>query len=191
MLIGSFCAGALLNHGWKLLKATSEPDRIQYWSPHHAFERIAPVQNHVLAPFFFASIGAAIPVRSLFHATTAWRGILYSALMVVAKVAAGAWLPIWSVLERRLGSSDLQPHGPSWPAGLFVGLALVTRGEIGLLILNIAQSGGLVTEEAFGVGIWAVVLSTLLGPVGVGRLLQTRVAVWVAGGPWGMNHRTE
>ncbi|KAG9123733.1 Hsp70 ATPase ssc1, partial [Ceratobasidium sp. 392] len=149
---------------------------------------VAPVQNNILAPFFFASIGAAIPVRSLFRATTAWRGILYSALMVFAKIAAGAWLPVWAVLERRLGRATVsQRSSPSWPAGLFVGLALVTRGEIGLLILNLAEGEGLITEEAFGVGIWAVVLSTLLGPIGVGRLLQTRVAQWVVGGPWGLN----
>ncbi|KAG8683146.1 Hsp70 ATPase ssc1 [Ceratobasidium sp. 394] len=108
--------------------------------------------------------------------------------MVVAKVVAGAWLPIWSILERRWTRTiALQPNAPSWPAGLFVGLALVTRGEIGLLILNLAQGEGLVTEEAFGVGIWAVVLSTLLGPIGVGRLLQTRMAEWVIRGPWGID----
>ncbi|KAB5590292.1 hypothetical protein CTheo_6273 [Ceratobasidium theobromae] len=185
MLIGAFCAGSLMSHYWKLLRARSEFDTIEYWSPHRSFGTITPVQNLVLSPFFFASIGAAIPVRSLFIATTAWRGILYSALMVVAKVVAGAWLPFWGLIASR-SSSPLT--APSWPAGLFVGLALVTRGEIGLLILNIAQSKGLVSEEAFGVGIWAVVLSTLLGPIGVGRLLQTRVAEWVIGGPWGIHN---
>ncbi|KAL5634046.1 hypothetical protein ACGC1H_006022 [Rhizoctonia solani] len=184
MLIGAFCAGSLMSHSWKIIQERVESEAVVHWSPYTSFERIAPVQHYVLAPFFFASIGAAIPVRSLFQATTAWRGILYSAIMVVAKVLAGAWLPIWSALEQRLHSRS--PATPSWPAGLFVGLALVTRGEIGLLILNIAQAEGLVNEEAFGVGIWAVVLSTLLGPIGVGRLLQTRVAGYVVGGSWGI-----
>ncbi|CCO30004.1 hypothetical protein BN14_04028 [Rhizoctonia solani AG-1 IB] len=186
MLIGAFCAGGLMSHSWKVLQAHVESDAIIYWSPHTSYERIAPVQNYVLAPFFFASIGAAIPVRSLFQATTAWRGILYSAIMVVAKVLAGAWLPLWSTLEHWLRPHSQTRSTPSWPAGLFVGFALVTRGEIGLLILNIAQAEGLVSEEAFGVGIWAVVLSTLLGPIGVGRLLQTRMAGWIVGGPWGV-----
>ncbi|CAE6517183.1 unnamed protein product [Rhizoctonia solani] len=184
MLIGAFCAGSLMSYSWKIIQARVESEAVVHWSPHTSFERIAPVQHYVLAPFFFASIGAAIPVRSLFQATTAWRGILYSAIMVVAKVLAGAWLPIWSTLEQRLHPRS--PATPSWPAGLFVGLALVTRGEIGLLILNIAQAEGLVNEEIFGVGIWAVVLSTLLGPIGVGRLLQTRVAGYVVGGSWGI-----
>ncbi|CAE7108162.1 unnamed protein product [Rhizoctonia solani] len=184
MLIGAFCAGSLMSYSWKIIQARAESEAVIHWSPHTSFERIAPVQHYVLAPFFFASIGAAIPVRSLFQVTTAWRGILYSALMVIAKVVAGAWLPIWAALEQRLHSRG---RAPSWPAGLFVGLALVTRGEIGLLILNIAQAKGLVSEEGFGVGIWAVVLSTLLGPIGVGRLLQTRVASYIVGGPWGIH----
>jgi Kef-type K+ transport system membrane component KefB len=187
MLIGAFCAGSLMSHHWKILQVHSRSDAIEHWSPHYSFERIVPVQNRVLSPFFFASIGAAIPVRSLFLATTAWRGILYSTLMVVAKIAAGAWLPIWATLGSSSRRASL-PATPSWPAGLFIGLALVTRGEIGLLILGLAQTEGLVSEEAFGVGIWAVVLSTLLGPVGVGRLLQTRVAEWVIGGPWGVRN---
>ncbi|KAF8754746.1 Sodium/hydrogen exchanger family [Rhizoctonia solani] len=187
MLIGAFCAGSLMSHCWKLIQAHANSDAIVHWSPHTSYHRIAPVQNYVLAPFFFASIGAAIPVRSLFQATTAWRGILYSAIMVVAKVLAGAWLPLWATFEHLVHPHSQAHSTPSWPAGLFVGFALVTRGEIGLLILNIAQAEGLVGEEAFGVGIWAVVLSTLLGPIGVGRLLQTRMANWIIGGPWGIH----
>ncbi|KAL5639816.1 hypothetical protein ACGC1H_006404 [Rhizoctonia solani] len=187
MLIGAFCAGSLMSHCWKVIQARAEFDAIMHWSPHTSFERIEPVQTHVLAPLFFASIGAAIPVRALFQATSAWRGILFSALMVVAKVLPGMWLPIWATLEQRLRPhKSVSPVTPSWPAGLFVGLALVTRGEIGLLILNIAQGEGLVGEEAFAVGIWAVVLSTLIGPIGVGRLLQTGVANWIIGGTWGL-----
>ncbi|KAF8714474.1 Sodium/hydrogen exchanger family, partial [Rhizoctonia solani] len=187
MLIGAFCAGSLMSHCWKLIQAHANSDAIVHWSPHTSYHRIAPVQNYVLAPFFFASIGAAIPVRSLFQATTAWRGVLYSAIMVVAKVLAGAWLPLWATFEHLVHPHSQARSTPSWPAGLFVGFALVTRGEIGLLILNIAQAEGLVGEEAFGVGIWAVVLSTLLGPIGVGRLLQTRMANWIIGGPWGIH----
>ncbi|KAH7337533.1 Cation/H+ exchanger, partial [Rhizoctonia solani] len=186
MLIGAFCAGSLMSHAWKVTVARTESDAIMHWSPHTSFERIEPVQTHVLAPLFFASIGAAIPVRSLFQATAAWRGVLFSALMVVAKLLPGAWLPVWAAFERRLRPrNSVSPITPSWPAGLFVGLALVTRGEIGLLILNLAQAQGLVGEEAFAVGIWAIVLSTLLGPIGVGRLLQTGVANWIIGGTWG------
>ncbi|KAG8731357.1 Hsp70 ATPase ssc1 [Ceratobasidium sp. 423] len=187
MLIGAFCAGSLMSHCWKVIRTRAESDEVMHWSPHTSFERIGPVQNYVLAPLFFASIGAAVPVRSLFQATTAWRGILFSALMVTAKILPGGWLPVWAAFERRLrAQNSVTAVTPSWPAGLFVGLALVTRGEIGLLILNIAQAEGLVGEDAFAVGIWAVVLSTLLGPIGVGRLLQTRVAGWVIGGTWGL-----
>ncbi|KAH7337564.1 Sodium/hydrogen exchanger family-domain-containing protein [Rhizoctonia solani] len=188
-LIGAFCAGSFMSHFWKLVEQ-EHPGYYAAWSPHASFERIEPVQHYVLAPFFFASIGAAIPVRSLFQVATVWRGILYSALMVIAKLLAGAWLPIWAALERRFFALDhvrASEIAPSWPAGLLVGLALVTRGEIGLLILNIAEAQALVSEESFAVGIWAVVLSTLIGPVGVGTILRSRASNWVIRGPWGLS----
>jgi Kef-type K+ transport system membrane component KefB len=194
-LIGAFCAGSFMSHCWKLIQRHTKCDPNASWSPHVSFERIAPVQKYILAPFFFASIGAAIPVRSLFQATTAWRGVLFSALMVMAKLLAGGWLVIWGALERlslrrasdqATLSGTVLPSTPSWPAGLLVGLALVTRGEIGLLILNIAKAQELVTEEGFSVGIWAVVLSTLIGPIGVGTLLRTQAINWIIRGPWGV-----
>ncbi|QRW20819.1 Sodium/hydrogen exchanger family [Rhizoctonia solani] len=151
MLIGAFCAGSLMSHCWKLIQAHANSDAIVHWSPHTSYHRIAPVQNYVLAPFFFASIGAAIPVRSLFQATTAWRGILYSAIMVVAKVLAGAWLPLWATFEHLVHPHSQAHSTPPWPA----------------------DSEGLVGEEAFGVGIWAVVLSTLLGPIGEKRVQES------------------
>ncbi|KAF8685123.1 Sodium/hydrogen exchanger family [Rhizoctonia solani] len=195
-LIGAFCAGSLMSHAWKLIQQHTKCDAHSVWSPHASFKRIEPVQAYILAPFFFASIGAAIPVRSLFQATTAWRGILFSALMIVAKLLAGGWLPIWAALERRWplrrisdqeSLSEATPSAsPAWPAGMLVGLALVTRGEIGLLILNIAKAQELVGDEGFSVGIWAVVLSTLVGPIGVGTLLRTRAVNWIIRGPWGL-----
>ncbi|KAF8752381.1 Sodium/hydrogen exchanger family [Rhizoctonia solani] len=163
-LIGAFCAGSLMSHAWKLIQEHTKCDAHSVWSPHASFKRIEPVQAYILAPFFFASIGAAIPVRSLFQATTAWRGILFSALMIVAKLLAGGWLPVWAELERRWplrcirdqeSLSEPTPSAtPAWPAGMLVGLALVTRGEIGLLILNIAKAREVVHDEGFSVGIW-------------------------------------
>lgn len=50
------------------------------------------VVNAVLRPFFFASIGFAIPITSMFTGPVIWRGIVYTILMTAAKLVCGLWL---------------------------------------------------------------------------------------------------
>lgn len=59
---------------------------------------------------------------------------------------------------------------------LFVGIAMVARGEIGLLIAQVAHGDAstpaLLGDDAFLVCIWATLLCTLVAPIGVGLLLR-------------------
>ncbi|CEJ55700.1 hypothetical protein PMG11_01940 [Penicillium brasilianum] len=43
-------------------------------------------------PFFFASIGFAIPITQMFQGQVVWRGIVYTLLMALAKIVTGVWL---------------------------------------------------------------------------------------------------
>ncbi|OBS28092.1 hypothetical protein FPOA_02032 [Fusarium poae] len=56
---------------------------------HHYFE---PALQRILKPFFFASIGFSIPITQLFTGSTVWRGVVYTILMIIAKLACGLWL---------------------------------------------------------------------------------------------------
>ncbi|KAI0676652.1 hypothetical protein C8Q78DRAFT_36750 [Trametes maxima] len=215
---------------------------------------LGPVQEYVLLPMFFASIGFAIPFLDLWKPTIIWRGIVYSILMCLAKLAVGvpillygpylhhspsfsrlvkqqmasALTRVWNILpfssskgqetvtslpEDRLPrsstltvrepdtekgkpepractpspsiSTDNGKTGPplshrastSIPAAAFMGAAMVARGEIGLLIAQLARSGGegtgegdtgVLSEEPFLLCIWAILTCTLVGPVGLG-----------------------
>lgn len=68
---------------------------------------------------------------------------------------------------------------------MLVGFAMIARGEIGFLIASLSQSSGTLTlrkrdgsdsqssgEEIFLVIVWAVVLCTIAGPVGVGIIVR-------------------
>lgn len=68
---------------------------------------------------------------------------------------------------------------------LLVAFAMVARGEIGFLIASLSQSSGTLTlrwkessekiasgEEIFLVIIWAVVICTIVGPLGVGIIVR-------------------
>ncbi|KFY02390.1 hypothetical protein V490_00524 [Pseudogymnoascus sp. VKM F-3557] len=52
----------------------------------------ATTVQRILKPFFFASIGFAIPISDMFSAAIAWRGIVYTILMLFAKLVTGVWI---------------------------------------------------------------------------------------------------
>ena len=74
---------------------------------------------------------------------------------------------------------------PPHSIALLVGFAMIARGEIGFLIGSLSQSSGTLTlqlpdrsddsvsgEEIFLVVVWAVVLCTITGPIGVGIMVR-------------------
>jgi hypothetical protein len=74
---------------------------------------------------------------------------------------------------------------PPHAIALLVGFAMISRGEIGFLIASLSQSSGTLTlrqrngvgtissgEEIFLVIVWAVVICTIAGPIGVGIIVR-------------------
>ncbi|CBQ71417.1 conserved hypothetical protein [Sporisorium reilianum SRZ2] len=235
LLIGAFSSGTTIKYVYTCFarQAADRRTPASLWSPDYLLSARTPlgvVQDTILVPFFFSSIGSAIPVKSMFDGTTVWRGIIFAGLMAFAKVCAGGWVFVADWIEhktsqrasqgqkRKRGPAldasgpidgaaqiEMQPqadlsrspaingqlvtpapraaHTPSglldssppvWPASLFLGTALMSRGEIGFLVINIAYQGGLLSEQAFNVGIWAIVLNTLAGPMSIGILMRTQ-----------------
>lgn len=60
--------------------------------------------------------------------------------------------------------------------GAILGSAMVSRGEIGFLISSLAESNGIFStdgkDQVFLIVTWAIVLCTIIGPVGVGLLVR-------------------
>ncbi|KAL5610019.1 hypothetical protein FOVSG1_004700 [Fusarium oxysporum f. sp. vasinfectum] len=56
---------------------------------HHYY---GPALQHILKPFFFASIGFSVPITKLFTGPIVWRGVIYTILMIFAKLACSLWL---------------------------------------------------------------------------------------------------
>ncbi|TKY84700.1 hypothetical protein EX895_006602 [Sporisorium graminicola] len=250
-LIGAFCAGAVMKYLYSLYatlgtSGTGPNDHKRHsWSPDFLLSSktaLGVVQDTILVPFFFSSIGSAVPVKSMFEGKTVWRGVIFAGLMAFAKVCGGAWVLLADVIERQqsgrlsskqklenreqadqvnndsartAASMEMQPRqeqaasgplsspsaggagdAPSdngssvpvvlqqplvWPAALFLGTALMSRGEIGFLIVNVANQGGLIGQEAFNVGIWAITLNTLAGPMAIGILMRSQHGLNILG----------
>ena len=70
--------------------------------------------------------------------------------------------------------------------GLLLGMAMVARGEIGLLIIEIGYNNTrYVSQAGFLTAIWAILLNTILGPVAVGLLISRRGEA-IGRGAWGL-----
>jgi len=213
-LFGSYLAGALLNYVFSCPEHESRG-----YSPTKTFTMyILPVLQTIFSPVFFASIGSALPIRSLFRVggsrRVVWRGILYALLMIIAKALVGFWMLIWPHLpsnpwqrgrqvEPRVehGTQDrnhnmgeaLHERNESTTTPLvlekpvlelaprhsaqLIGLAMVARGEIALIVAQLAWpllGGGTSDQESepFSVVIWAILVTTISGALGVGLFLQ-------------------
>lgn len=76
-----------------------------------------------------------------------------------------------------------------WLSALLLGSAMVARGEIGLLIIEIGyNSTPYVSEEGFITGVWAILLNTIIGPVSVGLLVKF-YGKRVGEGKWGLQEQ--
>jgi Kef-type K+ transport system membrane component KefB len=96
VLFGAFLAGTFLTYipskhpsGPFVVMSREEGEREAHKSPTfvHTFEvYLLDVQSYLMEPLFFASIGFAIPFVQLWTGKRIWRGVVFSLLMVVAKV---------------------------------------------------------------------------------------------------------
>lgn len=180
VLLGAFLSGMCLTY---LVPSTPDdvpdPSQLTYLT---IFERyLHSIQTYILSPLFFASIGFAIPFLDLWTGRAIWRGVVYSLLMFGAKFVVGMWIPIAQVFE---GPSTTRSRA-WWPAASFLGLAMVARGEIGLLIIQIGYNESpYVSRDGLVTAVWAILLNTVLGPIGVGVLVGMRGSE-IVNGAWG------
>ncbi|KAJ0114563.1 hypothetical protein J7T55_004807 [Diaporthe amygdali] len=177
LLFGAFLAGTFLSTlPEKLPGALQSEDVGSVESPafHKTFETfISGPQAFILEPLFFASIGFAIPFKRLWTGTVVWRGIVLSLLMTIGKAIVGLSVPLWDHVYQRSSIPQRKKFSSDWAPATLLGMAMVARGEIGLLIIQLGLNDtSFLSEEAFLVAIWAIVLNTILGPLSVGLLLN-------------------
>ena len=104
VLFGAFLAGTFLTYlpsknpeGPFVVMSREEGEQNEDKSPTfvHTFELYClDVQKYLMEPLFFASIGFAIPFVELWTGRAVWRGLVYTLLMVFAKVSLLVSLPL-------------------------------------------------------------------------------------------------
>ncbi|CEH14361.1 hypothetical protein CBOM_02214 [Ceraceosorus bombacis] len=247
MLLGAFCAGAsttwlhsrlveirrTVAEEHVTINSTVTASLLDQLEPGKAWAKLEEITAYILVPFFFSSIGMAIPVRQLFTPSVVWKGWVYACVMAFAKVLPGLWIllaqRLESALSRRVEApnhvtrtspqhatlcpgaersgeasdsialdvelraapQDFPARAPvissdgavrsAWRPALLLGLCLVSRGEVGFIIINLAREAGILPasspqgNDAFNIGVWAIVLNTLFGPLAVGFFLKSKI----------------
>lgn len=121
-------------------------------------EHSATQLGFFFVPIFFASVGASVDLTALVTREALIVGSLLTLVGVVGKVVAG--------------------FAPWWFKGnkLLVGVALVPRGEVGLIFARLGLTAGVLTGPTFGALMLMVVATTFVTPPLLGVLAKRATA---------------
>ncbi|MBA4070420.1 MAG: cation:proton antiporter [Gemmatimonas sp.] len=118
----------------------------------HEIEQWVTSLGHVFVPVFFAMVGAEVDLRAMASTQALGLGAALIAVAVAGKVIAG-FAPWWFKGQK-----------------LLVGVAMVPRGEVGLIFAQMGVAAGVLAGGEFGAVIAMVVVTTFLTPSWLGAL---------------------
>lgn len=123
--------------------------------------------GHFLVPIFFASVGAAVDLRALASRDSLLLGAALVAVGIAGKVAAG-YAPLGFRGNR-----------------LLVGVAMVPRGEVGLIFAQMGLASGAIGSAEFGAIMIMVLATTFVTPPALARIARVpgREGLAVGGQP--------
>lgn len=118
----------------------------------HEIETWVTSLGHVFVPVFFAMVGAEVDLRAMASTQALGLGAALIVVAVAGKVVAG--------------------FAPWWFAGrrLLVGVAMVPRGEVGLIFAQTGVAAGVLAGGEFGAVVAMVVVTTFLTPPLLGAI---------------------
>lgn len=158
-ILGSFAAGIALARRFFLpLGAT-----IDHYS-HGLAEKIDNNMKPIIdlfVPIFFVMVGVSINLRVIdFSSTIFWQmaGLLTGGA-VIAKMLSGIWV-----------KGDIR-------AKLSTGIAMIPRGEVGLIFADIGKRNGIFDDLIYTVIVFAVALTTLFAPLLLRIVMKKEVNV--------------
>ncbi len=144
-ILGSFAAGIALARSFSLPfgSAGRYPDLTEKIEVN-----MKPIID-LFVPVFFVIVGASINLTIVdFVSVTFWQ---MSALLVVGAVISKMVSGIW-------GRGNLRER-------LSTGIAMVPRGEVGLIFAEVGKRNGIFDDMIYAVIVFVVVLTTLIGPL--------------------------
>jgi Kef-type K+ transport system membrane component KefB len=153
-ILGSFAAGVALARRFFLPLGST----IEHYS-HELAEKIEEAMTPIIdlfVPVFFIMVGVSLNLRVIdFTSGSFWlfAGTL-SVIAVLAKLAAGIWVK------------------GRWDCKMSTGMAMVPRGEVGLIFAEVGKRNGIFDDSLYAVIVFVVAVTTLLAPLALRPLMK-------------------
>ncbi|MFB5194367.1 cation:proton antiporter [Neobacillus sp. KR4-4] len=115
---------------------------------HKIFKKVETISYSIFVPVFFTSIGLSVS----FDGISQHLGLMLG-------------LSILAILTKLIGAAaGAKMASFSWKNSLGIGAAMVSRGEVALIIATIGLESKLITEELFAVLVVVVLVTTIVTP---------------------------
>lgn len=115
---------------------------------HEIFEKVETISYSIFVPVFFTSIG----ITAEFH------GVMENLGLIIG-------LSIVAVLTKLIGASiGAKMAGFGWRSSLGIGSAMVSRGEVALIMATIGIEAKLLSDDMFAVIVVVVLVTTIITP---------------------------
>lgn len=115
---------------------------------HEVFEKVETISYSIFVPVFFTSIGVSAQ----------FSGIAENIGLIVS-------LSIVAILTKLVGASlGAKASGFGWRSSLGIGAAMVSRGEVALIISAIGLENHLLSQDLFAVIVVVILITTIVTP---------------------------
>lgn len=115
---------------------------------HEVFEKVETISYSIFVPVFFTSIGV----------TAQFMGITQNIWLILG-------LSILAILTKLIGSAiGARLAGFEWRSSLGVGAAMVSRGEVALIIAAMGLESNMLSSDMFAVIVVVVLITTIVTP---------------------------
>lgn len=112
-------------------------------------QKIEPIGYAIFIPVFFVSIGLNISFKGLQH------DILFISLLVVV-----------AIIGKQLGGSlGARLFNLTWSEANIVGAGMISRGEMALVVTNVAFQASLIDQNHYTAMILVTVVTTVIAPI--------------------------
>jgi len=147
-LLGGFAAGLALSRRFFLPLGVALHTHEAF--AHRIENQMTPIV-HLFTPIFFVMVGLSLNLREIdWGSTFIWEfSISMIAVAVIAKLAGAL------VIKE------------SWPARWVIGMAMIPRGEVGLIFAELGRVSGIFDNEIYTAMVIVITLSTLAPPFAV------------------------
>jgi Kef-type K+ transport system membrane component KefB len=149
-IVGAFAAGLILK--------ASHFDDIQHKSQ---LEKIVSPVEKIFAPIFFVLMGMQVNLATFADTQTLGLAAALTAIAIVTKLLCG--LPAGRGLHK-----------------LTIGLAMIPRGEVGLIFASVGKGLGVLTDADFSAIVIMVIVTTLVTPPALAKVQRAKFKVQTA-----------